>query len=214
MRSVDPNDPPIPPSDSHSRQIRTSNACQLAWLGALAAGTWALGVLPMLNLYLVPYVISVAWLDLVTYLHHHGPSDPREEMPWYRGREWSYMRGGLTTIDRDYGLFNKVHHDIGTHVVHHLFPQIPHYNLCRATEAAKKVLGPYYREPERCPLGLLPVHLLAPLLRSLGQDHFVDDAGSVLFYRRAEGINPWIQKLLPWLGGARRDADAQRDATQ
>lgn len=44
------------------------------------------------------------------------------------------MRGGLSTIDRDYGIFNKIHHDIGTHVVHHLFPQIPHYNLCEATE--------------------------------------------------------------------------------
>jgi fatty acid desaturase len=39
------------------------------------------------------------------------------------------MRGGLSTIDRDYGIFNNIHHDIGTHVVHHLFPQMPHYNL-------------------------------------------------------------------------------------
>lgn len=55
------------------------------------------------------------------------------------------MRGGLSTIDRDYGIFNKIHHDIGTHVVHHLFPQIPHYHLCEATEAVKPVLGEYYR---------------------------------------------------------------------
>lgn len=38
----------------------------------------------------------------------------------HRGEEWSYLRGGLTTLDHDYGLFNKIHHDIGTHVVHHL----------------------------------------------------------------------------------------------
>ena len=37
-----------------------------------------------------------------------------------RGEQWSYLRGGLTTLDRDYGIFNKIHHDIGTHVVHHL----------------------------------------------------------------------------------------------
>ncbi len=49
-------------------------------------------------------------------------------------QEWTYMRGGLSTIDRDYGIFNKIHHDIGTHVVHHLFPQMPHYNLEEATE--------------------------------------------------------------------------------
>jgi hypothetical protein len=47
-------------------------------------------------------------------------------------QEWNYMRGGLSTIDRDYGWFNNIHHDIGTHVVHHLFPQIPHYNLIEA----------------------------------------------------------------------------------
>jgi fatty acid desaturase len=37
-----------------------------------------------------------------------------------RGEEWSYLRGGLTTLDRDYGIFNKIHHNIETHVVHHL----------------------------------------------------------------------------------------------
>lgn len=95
--------------------------------------------------------MNVVWLDVVTYLHHHGYN---EKVPWYRGevflkdldqipwfiethfpsifQEWNYMRGGLSTIDRDYGIFNKIHHDIGTHVVHHLFPQIPHYNLTEA----------------------------------------------------------------------------------
>lgn len=72
-------------------------------------------------------------------------------LPTLAGEQWSYLRGGLTTIDRDFGIFNKIHHDIGTHVVHHLFPQIPHYNLCEATEAVKPVMGPYYREPAKSP---------------------------------------------------------------
>ena len=55
-------------------------------------------------------------------------------------QEWSYFRGGLSTIDRDYGIFNKIHHDIGTHVVHHLFPQMPHYNLTEATEVHPRLL--------------------------------------------------------------------------
>lgn len=37
------------------------------------------------NLYFVPYWANVVWLDIVTYLHHHGPSDPDEKIPWYRG---------------------------------------------------------------------------------------------------------------------------------
>lgn len=97
------------------------------------------------------------------------------------------MRGGLSTIDRDYGIFNNIHHDIGTHVVHHLFPQIPHYNLIEATEKVKPVLGPYYREPEPSP-GPIPTHLIAPLVRSFGKDHFVEDSGDVVFYKKDHGF--------------------------
>jgi fatty acid desaturase len=57
-------------------------------------------------------------------------------MKYYFGnlflQEWDYLRGGLTTVDRDYGWVNNIHHDIGTHVIHHLFPQIPHYHLVEA----------------------------------------------------------------------------------
>jgi omega-3 fatty acid desaturase (delta-15 desaturase) len=101
------------------------------------------------------------------------------------------MRGGLSTIDRDYGIFNKIHHDIGTHVVHHLFPQIPHYNLCKATEEAKKVMGPWYREPAPSP-GLLPTHLIEPLVRSFNKDHFVADEGDIVFYEK----DPNLKTLL------------------
>lgn len=74
--------------------------------------------------------LYVGWLSAVTYLHHHGQDEQHAQMPWFRGEEWSYLRGGLTTLDRDFGgLVNKLHHNIETHVLHHLFPQMPHYNL-------------------------------------------------------------------------------------
>ncbi|KAE9463589.1 hypothetical protein C3L33_04492, partial [Rhododendron williamsianum] len=122
--------------------------------------------------------VFVMWLDFVTYLHHHGHE---QKLPWYRGKEWSFLRGGLTTVDRDYGMFNSIHHDIGTHVIHHLFPQIPHYHLVEATAAAKPVLGKYYRDPKKS--GPIPLHLLNYLVRSIKQDHYVSDTGDVLFYQ-------------------------------
>jgi omega-3 fatty acid desaturase (delta-15 desaturase) len=110
-------------------EIITSTTCWFAMLTFLVALTAVVGPLWVFKLYFVPYWVNVMWLDAVTYLHHHGYE---KKVPWYRGKEWSYIRGGLSTIDRDYGWINKVHHDIGTHVVHHLFPQIPHYHLVEA----------------------------------------------------------------------------------
>lgn len=169
-------------SPAQRSMVITSNACMVAQLVLLSFGTWQLGFIMMAKLYWVPYWIGVMWLTTVTYLHHHGSHDPQEKMPWYRGEEWSYLRGGLTTIDRDYGVFNKIHHDIGTHVVHHLFPQIPHYNLIEATEAIKPLLGPYYRPPARSP-GPLPYHLLDPLVRSFASDLWVPKEGDIVFYQ-------------------------------
>ena len=62
-------------------------------------------------------------------------------------------------------------------------PQIPHYNLQKATAAVKPVMGPYYREPEPSP-GPIPTHLWEPLKRSFDQDHFVADEGDIVFYEK------------------------------
>ncbi|VVB13350.1 unnamed protein product [Arabis nemorensis] len=159
------------------KDVQTSTACWTAMAALLVCLNFVMGPIQMLKLYGIPYWIFVMWLDFVTYLHHHGHED---KLPWYRGKEWSYLRGGLTTLDRDYGWINNIHHDIGTHVIHHLFPQIPHYNLVEATEAAKPVLGKYYREPKNS--GPLPLHLLGSLIRSMKQNHFVSDTGDVVYY--------------------------------
>ncbi|GFY93148.1 fatty acid desaturase 8 [Actinidia rufa] len=171
----DPNSELFVPNEK--KDVITSTLCWTAMAALLAGLSFAIGPIQMLKLYGVPYWGFVIWLDLVTYLHHHGHE---EKLPWYRGKEWSYLRGGLTTLDRDYGWINNVHHDIGTHVIHHLFPQIPHYNLIEATEAAKPVLGKYYREPKKS--GPLPFHLIGNLITSLKQDHYVSDTGDVVFY--------------------------------
>ncbi|KAJ0979357.1 hypothetical protein J5N97_014831 [Dioscorea zingiberensis] len=177
-----------PDSDLFTRNekedVITSTACFTAMLAVLAGLTWVLGPVQMIKLYAVPYFINVMWLDLVTYLHHHGHED---KLPWYRGKEWSYLRGGLTTLDRDYGWINNIHHDIGTHVIHHLFPQIPHYHLIEATKAARPVLGKYYKEPEKS--RPFPFHLFRDLARSLKNDHYVSDTGDVIYYQTDTQMN-------------------------
>lgn len=91
--------------------------------------------------YFIPYLIVNFWLVLITYLQHTDL-----QLPHYTAGEWDWLRGALATIDRDYGFLNHVfHHITDTHVVHHLFSYMPHYHAQEATEAVKKLLGPYYR---------------------------------------------------------------------
>ncbi|MED6113314.1 fatty acid desaturase (DSD1) [Stylosanthes scabra] len=165
-------------SPEERKCVLTSTLCWIAMFSSLIYLSFIMGPILILKVYGVPYSIFIMWLDFVTYLHHHGY---KQKLPWYRGKEWDYLRGGLTTVDRDYGWVNKIHHDIGTHVIHHLFPQIPHYHLVEATESAKGVLGEYYREPEKS--GPIPLHLLKYLLHSVKHDHFVSDFGDIVFYQ-------------------------------
>jgi acyl-lipid omega-3 desaturase len=69
---------------SEKGMVITSDAFMVAMVAVLGYLTTQLGPLAMFNLYVVPYWINVVWLDVVTYLHHHGPSDENEKMPWYR----------------------------------------------------------------------------------------------------------------------------------
>ncbi|CAK88720.1 unnamed protein product (macronuclear) [Paramecium tetraurelia] len=43
---------------------------------------------------------------------------------------WTWLKGALCTIDRNYPLWiDDLHFEIGTtHVVHHVFSELPHYN--------------------------------------------------------------------------------------
>ncbi|WJX58251.1 fatty acid desaturase (DSD1) [Trifolium repens] len=171
-------------STNERKEVAVSTVCWLVMFSLLLYLSFTTSPLLILKLYGVPYWIFVMWLDFVTYLHHHGYT---QKLPWYRGKEWSYLRGGLTTVDRDYGWINNIHHDIGTHVVHHLFPQIPHYHLVEATKAAKPIFGKYYREPEKS--SPLPFHLIKYLIQSMKQDHFVSDIGDVIFYQTDPQLN-------------------------
>lgn len=92
----------------------------LALMGtALYFAGQAVGTSNVLFLYLVPYLWVHNWLVAITYLHHH-----HDEVPHYTEEGWTFVKGALATIDRDFGFIGKhlFHGIIEKHVVHHLFP--------------------------------------------------------------------------------------------
>jgi hypothetical protein len=94
----------------------------------------------VLNFYVGPYMWVNAWLVLYTWLQHTDST-----VPHYGEAEWTWMKGALGTIDRPYGIFDFFHHKIGsTHVVHHLFHEIPFYHADEATVHVKAKLGKLY----------------------------------------------------------------------
>jgi omega-3 fatty acid desaturase (delta-15 desaturase) len=165
-----PDSPLFKPSEKWD--VITSTVWLLGMLALLAAIGSQIGWLALGAYYGVPYVIFVMWLDLVTYLHH-----TEADIPWYPDEDWFFLKGALSTIDRDYGIFNPIHHDIGTHVAHHIFLSIPHYHLQAATEAIKPVLGSYYRKSK--------TPIWQSFWRSYRTCHFVADQGSPVYYQQA-----------------------------
>lgn len=128
-------------SDRERLQIFISDAGVLAVSFGLYRMALAKGLAWVLSVYGVPLLIVNGFLVLITYLQHTHPS-----LPHYDSTEWDWLRGALATVDRDYGILNKVFHNItDTHVAHHLFSTMPHYNAMEATKAIKPILGEYYQ---------------------------------------------------------------------
>lgn len=87
------------------------------FVGLCILGRWY-GFGSVAVLYLQPYLWVNHWIVAITYLHH---TDPR--LPKYRPEAWTFMKGALATIDRDFGWIGKhiLHNIIDYHVIHHLF---------------------------------------------------------------------------------------------
>jgi omega-6 fatty acid desaturase (delta-12 desaturase) len=90
--------------------------------------------------YGVPYLMTNMWLVIITYLQHTDVN-----VPHYDAESWTFLKGAIATVDRDYGLLNWwFHHISDSHVVHHLFSTMPFYHAIIATEYVKPVLGKHY----------------------------------------------------------------------
>ncbi|KAA8516992.1 hypothetical protein F0562_017190 [Nyssa sinensis] len=128
-------------SDRERIQIYLSDAGIFAVTYGLYRLAAAKGLAWVLSIYGAPLLIVNGFLVLITYLQHTHPS-----LPHYDSSEWDWLRGALATVDRDYGVLNKVFHNItDTHVAHHLFSTMPHYHAMEATRAIKPILGDYYQ---------------------------------------------------------------------
>ncbi|KAF2793394.1 delta-12 fatty acid desaturas-like protein [Melanomma pulvis-pyrius CBS 109.77] len=97
--------------------------------------------LPVMLLYVQPWLWVNHWIVAITYLHHTHPN-----LPKYDNEVWTFLRGATPTMDRNFGWTGRYffHNIIDYHVIHHLFPRIPFYHAEEATEAIIPLLGKYY----------------------------------------------------------------------
>ncbi|CAK5267632.1 unnamed protein product [Mycena citricolor] len=129
------------------------------------------------KLYLIPYLCVNHWIVMLTYLHHCDPT-----VPYFRRRQWSFLRGALSTVDRPFlgwaGRFflHNVSHD---HISHHLFSNIPFYNQPLVTEHIKKVLQGSYNYDS--------TNSFRALYRTFTECCFIEDDGDIVFYRNKHG---------------------------
>jgi len=123
-------------------KVRASNAGMVAMLGVLGYACQVFGVRQMVALYLIPQMIVNIYLTCITFMQH-----THEAVPHYDEKEWTWLRGGLATVDRSMGVWfdRRLHHIADSHVCHHLFSDMPFYGAKAATPSIAEHCGKYYR---------------------------------------------------------------------
>lgn len=164
----------------HKWQIIASDIGIAVMVGILVGASFLApkGFWDVFRYYLVPYFWCNHWLVMITYLQHTD-----EQLPHYHAKEWTFPRGALATVDREWlwpvGPF--FFHGISeTHVAHHIHSKIPHYHAWEATQALKEKLGPYYVHSDE--------NVFRALWHTFRTCRFVDMADSIAFYRNSWGV--------------------------
>ena len=156
----------LPTSDLYASHVKWSWAWSVGAVLACLALYIALGVMFGLGFALtyiiLPYMVYAGWLTFVTYMQHVSP-----EVPVYDSEDWTSLKGALASVDRNYGPFNWLTHRIGDqHMIHHVFPTIPHYHLKEATQAVKPIVGDWHLTSDR--------FVLSDFVRTLIGCHYVE----------------------------------------
>lgn len=141
-------------------------------LGAVIYSIKTWGFASVFLYYLGPLMVTNLYLVLITYLQHTA-----SYLPHFRGKEWTFLRGALCTVDRSFGVvLNHVfHHITDTHVCHHIFSKMPFYHAQEATEAIKKFIGPYYIKDD--------TPIATAVYRSFYMCQYVEDEGDTVFFK-------------------------------
>ncbi|GLB40031.1 putative fatty acid desaturase [Lyophyllum shimeji] len=157
------------------RSIVISNIAIGVMITLLAIYTYKTSWSSVWCYYFLPWLVAHNWIVMFTYLQHSDPT-----IPYYRKDQWTFARGALATVDdlclAGSDVFSSTTTD---HVAHHFFATVPFYNLPQVTEAIRPVLGEYYNYDST------PV--LYALWRSFTQCTFVEDEGTILFFKNQYG---------------------------
>ncbi|PWN53035.1 hypothetical protein IE53DRAFT_384517 [Violaceomyces palustris] len=164
----------------HRSQIIWSDIGIAATLSALFAwGTLSSGgFTDVFRYYVIPYFWVNHWLVMITYLQHTDPL-----LPHYKAETWTFPRGALCTIDRNWlgPVGPYLFHGIAeTHVAHHISSKIPHYNAWEATEALKARLGEHYKKSTE--------NVFVSLWKTVRNCKFIEENDQVAFYKNAKGV--------------------------
>lgn len=170
-----------------------------------------------IKFYFVPYLVVNNFLVGITFLQH---TDSR--LAHYRGDAWTFARGALSTIDREFIWSSFVgkrllHGICETHVAHHVCSKIPHYHAERATVAIKDFLDRKARERQEQEHedGVQVVeyyvwtkeNFVKSLWKSYQECRFVDREGDIVMYKDAKGR----QRRRVVQDGRKPEAAATRD---
>lgn len=164
----------------HRNQVLVSDLGIGLTFSAIAAGAYFApgGFADVFRYYIIPYFWCNHWLVMITYLQHTDPM-----LPHYKAEAWTFPRGALCTIDRNWlgPVGPYLFHGIAeTHVLHHVSSKIPHYHAWEATEALKARLGEHYVKSTE--------NVFVSLWKSIRECKFIDAADQVAFYRNSKGV--------------------------
>jgi omega-6 fatty acid desaturase (delta-12 desaturase) len=162
--------PQIPVSRTAERELLFSSAAMLGACGAItfvlyrAGGPWM-----VLKYYYVPAFIAAAHGAMLTYLHHTSA-----DALVFDKADWTPFRAQVVSTFnvRFPRWIESLWFDINIHLVHHLAPRIPWYQLRDATEAIRAV-NPDWVQERRFSLRYLRASWARPLLaRTPSDDSF------------------------------------------